>query len=156
MVKKIISGGQTGADQAGLEAAHQMDLQTGGWMPAGFRTATGPRPDLAEKYGLRCSKQSNYYQRTLFNVRDSDATVVFGRGSSAGSKLTLKYAKSLERPHLHIPWETPVAEAEAKLREFLSEHEPQTLNIAGNREEKCPGISAWVKEIIVEALATRS
>jgi hypothetical protein len=51
-VQRIISGGQTGADQAGLEAAERLGIPTGGFMPKGFHTETGPRPVLAARYGL--------------------------------------------------------------------------------------------------------
>jgi Circularly permutated YpsA SLOG family len=38
LLKKIISGGQTGADQAGLRTAKRLGIETGGWMPQGWRT----------------------------------------------------------------------------------------------------------------------
>lgn len=152
MIKKVISGAQTGADQAGLIAAKNLGVKTGGWMPAGYRTAEGPRPDLAETYDLKCTAVSGYHQRTSFNVRDSDATIIFGRTSSSGSKLTIKLAINMRRPCLIVTWGTDLTTAIAQVKEFLKEHKPKTVNIAGNREEKCPGIGAWVVSILEQAM----
>jgi hypothetical protein len=42
MIKKIVSGGQTGADQAALDAAIELGVPHGGWIPKGRKTETGP------------------------------------------------------------------------------------------------------------------
>jgi hypothetical protein len=39
--KKVISGGQTGADLTGLEEAHKRGIPTGGTVPKGCRTESG-------------------------------------------------------------------------------------------------------------------
>ena len=52
MVRKCISGGQTGADFAGLEAARICGILTVGTAPKGFRTLDGSNPDLGSVYGL--------------------------------------------------------------------------------------------------------
>lgn len=46
----IVSGGQTGADQAGLDAAINLGIPYGGWIPKGRLTEDGPLP---EKYQLQ-------------------------------------------------------------------------------------------------------
>ena len=74
MLHKVISGGQTGSDQAGLIAAARFGIATGGWMPRGFETADGPNPRLAERFGLR-EHTGGYVERTSTNVRDSDGTI---------------------------------------------------------------------------------
>jgi hypothetical protein len=38
MIERVISGGQTGADQAGWRAARAAGIPTGGFMPKGFLT----------------------------------------------------------------------------------------------------------------------
>jgi len=48
MLERVISGGQTGADQAGWRAARASGIPTGGAMPGGFLTEDGARPDFAE------------------------------------------------------------------------------------------------------------
>jgi Circularly permutated YpsA SLOG family len=46
MITLVISGGQTGADQAGWRAAQACDIPTGGWMPLHFMTENGPDGSL--------------------------------------------------------------------------------------------------------------
>jgi hypothetical protein len=75
MIKLVISGGQSGADQAGWRAAEACGIATGGWMPAGFLTEDGPRPEFAELYGALEMPTDSYPERTLQNVRDSDGAV---------------------------------------------------------------------------------
>lgn len=57
---QIISGGQTGADQAGLAAAKELGLETGGWLPKGCITDEGRRPDLLALYGMVVSVPSAF------------------------------------------------------------------------------------------------
>lgn len=97
-IEKVISGGQTGADQAAWRAAKRFGLATGGWMPKGFLTEDGPRPGYAELYGAREHEFAWYPPRTRANVRDSDATVVFDRmtKNSPGTTLALNAAGNRE------------------------------------------------------------
>jgi hypothetical protein len=83
-VVRIVSGGQTGADQAGVEVAQRLGIATGGFMPKGFRTEDGPRPDLAARFGLAEAETSAYAERTEHNVRLADGTVVIAAGTPAG------------------------------------------------------------------------
>ena len=52
MIKKIISGGQTGADRAGLDVAIKLSIPHGGWISKGRKTEDGTLPD---KYNLSLS-----------------------------------------------------------------------------------------------------
>ncbi len=90
MPLKIVTGGQTGADQAGWRAARSLGLPTGGWMPRGFETEAGPCPAFVREYG-------GYRERTQANTLDSDATVWFGNPSSPGGKTTLRACHALGR-----------------------------------------------------------
>ena len=78
MLNRIVTGGQTGADQAGWRVARAFGIATGGWMPLGFLTEDGPRPEFAELYGAMEMPTASYRARTERNVRDSDATLWFG------------------------------------------------------------------------------
>jgi len=51
-INLIVSGGQTGADIAGLRAARALDIPTTGFMPKGWTTERGPKPEYAQKFGL--------------------------------------------------------------------------------------------------------
>ena len=76
MIKKIVSGGQTGADQAALDAAIEYGIPHGGWVPKGRRTEKGRLP---HRYHLKEATTIDYEQRTELNVIDSDSTVIFTR-----------------------------------------------------------------------------
>ena len=111
----MVSGGQTGADRAGLEAARSLGIQTGGWAPPGYQTSAGKDLSLAS-FGLKelpslgmkqfllhsrtpglPSRQSIaalYVQRSIKNVDDSDATIAFLLGDSVGTLKTIQYCAS--------------------------------------------------------------
>jgi len=142
---KIISGGQTGADQGGLEAGKELGLETGGWAPYGWKTEDGPNKPLLEAYGLKMCLEPGYPPRTRKNVEDSDLTVLFGRMDSPGSKLTSKLCIALGKPFAVSP-------LAGMLRELIEKHNVKVLNVAGNRESVTPGIQNYVKKLLVEAL----
>ena len=100
-IPKIISGGQTGADRAALDWALSHNLPCGGWCPKGRKAEDGI---IAAKYPLKESSSSSYIQRTEWNVRDSDGTIVLSIAAtlSGGSKKTLELARKHRKPYLHI------------------------------------------------------
>ena len=63
MVERVVSGGQTGADQAGPRVARVCGVRTGGWGPRGWLTEDGPTPWLAD-YGLISREGPNCPART--------------------------------------------------------------------------------------------
>ena len=150
MLRKIISGGQTGADQGGLEAARTLGLETGGKVPLGFKTEDGAMPELGPRYGLEELASHEYPPRTRYNVVDSDATVIFGRTSEIGSKMTLSMCKESHKPCLVI--EEFNNDSRGLIRSFVTMYEVKTLNVAGNRESKFPGLQRRVRNFLVEAL----
>jgi hypothetical protein len=48
-----------------------------------------------------------------------------------------------------------VKDAGKRLREFVSENEIKTLNVAGPRASKEPGVANFVREILEEAFSKR-
>ncbi len=118
-LEMIVSGGQCGADLAGLEAAAELGLDTSGWMPKGFRTENGPKPHLAEMYGLYEMKTDSYRERTMANVDLGDATVAFllvdKPDMGAGTRKTIGYC-------LHGTWCSP--EDEDEWKHVVSKHRP--------------------------------
>lgn len=156
IVKRIISGGQTGGDQAGLEAAEALGLETGGWLPHGCRTQAGPRWDLLERYGMREHPSPKYPPRTEANVIDSDATMIFGDAGSPGCSLTARLCTKHRRPFYLQRWRPGdtigVREIDAFVR-WLSVIPGTVLNVAGNREESQPGIKAACRAFIIHALS---
>lgn len=97
MLNKIVSGGQAGADQAGLRAARAAGIETGVWAPKGWTTEKGEAPWLAD-YGLAECPTPGYPPRTEANARDSDATLWFGRTNSSGYKTTTDACRKHGKP----------------------------------------------------------
>ena len=142
MLSKIISGGQTGADQGGLEAGRELGLETGGTAPMGWLTEDGPQPKLLASYGLTECSMPGYPFRTRMNVLNSDATIIFGDIEEPGSRLTLNLCRKFRKPHLANP---NTLDLQGLIKAY------KTLNIAGNRESKNPGIQKRVRESIIKA-----
>lgn len=152
-IEKIISGAQTGADRAGLDAAIELEIPYGGWVPRGRRSEDGSIPARYE--GLRETVSTGYPPRTRLNVKDADGTVVFTYGKpERGSALTLQIAGWLKKPALHIDLCGPKLRVCADtLASWIDEHCVRTLNVAGNRESVSPGITRSVRWILRAALA---
>ena len=151
MITKILSGGQTGADQAALDFAIKHGIPHGGWIPKGRKTEDGILPD---KYKLDEMPTTSYPKRTEKNILDSDGTLIFSRGKlTGGSALTRKLAKQHERPWLHIDLDKVVAtQAVQILAGWVGDNDIQALNVAGPRASKDPGIHDFVVGILEIAL----
>jgi hypothetical protein len=147
----IISGGQTGADRAALDFAIEYGISHSGWCPRQRRAEDGP---IAPQYLLRETPSSHYSQRTEWNVRDSDATVVFSIKTrlTGGTRLTFELAERFGKPVLHLSRdEADVATAADDLRSFVEEKQARTLNVAGPRASQEPEIGAFVRAVFVAA-----
>jgi hypothetical protein len=146
MISKLVSGGQTGADRAALDVALKHALPHGGWCPKGRKAEDGP---ISSGYLLAESSSGNYLQRTEWNARDTDGTVIFTMkpAVSGGSKRTVEFAQKHVKPWLHL---YPQMEREPSevLLEFVEKHQIQTLNVAGSRGSKEPELHAWVCEVL--------
>jgi hypothetical protein len=142
---RVISGGQTGADQAGWRAARAAGLPTSGWMPAGFLTEDGPRPEFAELYGARETQSPDYPERTRRNVCDAAATIWFGNIDSRGSILTHRACAASYRDCFDVIETKP-----SELYYWLVVGRYRSINVAGNRESSNPGIGARVERFLAE------
>ena len=150
--RQIVSGGQVGVDRAALDWAMEHGLPHGGWCPQGRRAIDGP---LSARYQLREADSPSYAKRTRLNVRDSDATLIINQGTlDGGTRLTVKCAEQLGKPHLCVqvdedPSLGVIADA---IRRWLREGQFYTLNVAGPRETKRPGIYAITCKLLDRAL----
>ncbi len=147
----IISGGQTGSDRAALDAAIAMGVAHGGWCPLHRRAEDGRIPD---HYELEECESSEYSVRTEYNVRDSDATIIFAYGTTPGSMSTLRFTVEHNKPSLMPDLSKNHTDEElvrAVVR-FIRHFKPKIINVAGSRESKAPGIHARVFKIMVEVL----
>ena len=145
ILTKIISGCQTGADQAGLAAAKHLGLETGGFCTFNNRTDEGYRPDLISFYALTEINTINYPPRTKANVKASDGTVLFGNTLSPGTKLAIKFCEQYQKPYVINP-------VSIYLSNWIEDNLIRILNVAGNRERTNPGIYEVTFNTIVNAL----
>ncbi|GFO60193.1 hypothetical protein GMST_25180 [Geomonas silvestris] len=136
MIEKVVSGGQTGVDRAGLDAAQAAGFPIGGYCPKGRLAEDGTVPEC---YPLIELESDRYASRTEKNVVESDATLVLNCGElSDGTRATVEFAREHRRPHLILQLDQ---EPDLELcRAWIEENGVRTLNVAGPRESKCPGI----------------
>lgn len=141
----IISGGQTGADRAALDWAIKHGMPHGGWCPQGREALDGP---LDAQYKVKETPSKDELERTEWNVRDSEATVVFSLGEKAvgSAQKTLSIARKLKKPCLHL-YKGMLAPPD-KLVAFLEKHYVRRLNVAGASEAKEPGLYDWVMDTL--------
>ena len=135
-VESLYAGGQTGVDRAVLDVALASGLKVTGWCPRGRRAEDGP---LDPRYPLRETPSAHYAQRTEWNVRDSDGTLVLLRDEmDDGTALTIRQAIRQARPLLLVDLESSLDSA--TVRQWIRRSAVQHLNIAGPRESRSPGI----------------
>ncbi len=159
-VKKVVSGGQTGVDQAGLRAAQSCGLECGGWCPPGRLCESGlissifPLKETPEERSADAPDIPRS-QRTEWNVRDSDATLILwpklrveqGQGTEWTIRCAARYGRSL----LLCDPEDPMVPA--IIMQWLREKSVHTLNVAGPSESACPGIGAQSYSILLRVLS---
>ncbi|MGA2866459.1 MAG: putative molybdenum carrier protein [Verrucomicrobiota bacterium] len=147
MLEKIISGGQSGADRAALDFALARGLAHGGWCPRGRLAEDGA---IDVRYQLVETPSAEFAQRTEWNVRDSDGTVIFTIAArlAGGSLQTAEFARRCQKPCLHLAREREGDRAAAKLLGFLTGHRIRTLNVAGPRESEAPQVGKYVRETL--------
>jgi hypothetical protein len=144
---KIASGGQTGADRAALDWAIEHNIPHGGWCLKGRLAEDCP---IDPRYKLQETPSDNYSQRTEWNVRDSDGTVIISIAPNltGGSKKTLLLARKHGKPVLHVFGGVGTKSAQEALRRFIRDHNIGVLNVAGPRASKEPEVAAFVREVL--------
>ncbi|HZC78582.1 MAG TPA: putative molybdenum carrier protein [Ktedonobacterales bacterium] len=146
MLKKVVSGGQSGVDRAALDAAGELGIARGGWCPRGRRAEDGPIP---RRYRLAETPSGNYVQRTEWNVRDSDGTLIVNRGRlDGGTLLTAELARGRYCKPLLIVQLGRRIRAE-RFQAWLARNRVRVLNVAGPRESKRPGIYRAAKAVLL-------
>jgi len=159
MLSRVVSGGQSGSDIAGLIAAKKYGVETGGWMPLGWITENGPKPEYEQEYGLKEHKpvagkvndHIAYVLRTKANARDSDGTIRFASDwRSPGETCTLKAVREYGKPIIDVDVKNPIPIEE--VISWIKDQNIQTLNVAGNRETKSLGIGKFVTEYMSKLL----
>jgi len=134
MIELVIAGGQTGADSAGLEAAYQQGIPTGGWAPLGYKTADGPNEELLKgRYGLGESGTAGYKKRTYSNVEYAQGTIrCCVDFYSPGEICTMNAIKHFKKPHFDIYLLNPPSIDRFII--WLLRYHITILNVAGNTQ----------------------
>lgn len=147
MIRKIISGGQTGADRAALDFAIRHKIPHGGWDPKGRRAEDGKLP---HKYRLVETATGETSERTEKNVLDSDGTLIISHGPlTGGSALTEDLARLYRKPWIHIDLKTTsYSKAAGMIREWTRHKGIKVMNVAGARASKDPEIYRAVTELL--------
>lgn len=152
----VISGGQTGADRAALQAAIATGTPYGGWCPKDGWAEDLPRPPgvLALYPNLRETPSRAPEQRTDWNVRDSSALLVLvGQGGlavSEGTRRAVGHAEVLEKPVAIVDVAEP--DAVRRVRTFLAPFADDPVCIAGPRESEAPGLEANARRVLETVL----
>lgn len=160
-VKKVISGAQTGADRGGLRAAIALGIDHGGYVPAGRLSEDGHVPSEFNVFEI---KETDYRVRTRMNVDEADVTLLFSKSGSldGGTLFTRKYADERNKPWFSISFGTLETEemtlsrtktVKQLLKQLYEKYNRSlVINVAGNRESKCPGIESKVEKFMILCL----
>jgi len=153
LIDKVISGGQTGVDQAALVAAKRCGIPTGGTAPLGFMTEEGPRRSVLLGFGLVECGSSGYPARTLCNIKDADATLLItpmmmGRGSRLTYSLCIQERKPVRVFYCENLF-MRVTSMQPDVRDLIDWlilrqnklFHPLILNVAGTRESTRIGVT---------------
>lgn len=148
----ICSGGQTGIDRGALDCAKKHKVKIKGWCPKNFWAED--LVDLSKLYQeLKETPSTKTSQRTYWNTRDSDATLIILPKSSSishGTNLTIKAVKRYKKPYLVI---SSIKEINKVIAWLNTLKDGLILNVAGSRESECPNAYS-ISYSIVEAILT--
>jgi hypothetical protein len=178
MLAKVISGGQSGADLAGLRAARAAGIATGGFAPRGW-LIEGPdgrgcvaAPWLGVDFGLtECQLGETVAERMVarrrLNVRQSDGVLLFLKDWTPGTKGLLNDLKALPRPLALIIGDRRLVADRGVYADYFAEYawsigasEPHavaqwlrvlqvgTLMVAGPRRSNAPRIEAFAESFL--------
>lgn len=143
ILKKIISGGQNGADQGALEAAKLEGLLVGGCMPKGFKTLDGDKPKFRELYNMYEHSRSDYPARTYENVKNADATLRLALDfNSSGELCTYNAISYYEKLYFDVKFNFSKRpywdKSPEEIATILHTSNVEILNVAGNSNRVSP------------------
>ncbi|KTD49587.1 putative molybdenum carrier [Legionella rubrilucens] len=140
MIKKIVSGRQTGAAQAALLVATEMGIEIGGWCHKGGIDENGVNV-LKQFPALKEATPNDPDERTKLNIRDYDGIPSWPLPEKIndGTKLTIEDADIQKKPRLIASLDSQHGAVQI-IKAWISENDIRVLNIDGPRESNSPGI----------------
>ncbi len=151
LIERIVSGGQTGVDRAALDVAMALGFPVGGWCPKGRRAEDGV---ISETYPLTETPLAEYAQRTAWNVRDTDGTLVllFNK-PSPGTKVTIEEARVQGKALLLI--DLTAYPKGIDVAAWMVANGIQVLNVAGPRQSEAPGVYEAARAFLGDVFGQR-
>ena len=147
--EQVVSGGQTGVDRGGLNAAIALGIAHGGWCPRGRLAEDGA---ISDRYQLQETRSARYSVRTRRNVVESSGTLILCQGPlQGGTLLTHRLAERYAKPCLVVDLLLKVDPNQ--VRRWMNDHQVRILNVAGPRESSVPGIALKAQQFLHEVLA---
>lgn len=154
MIEKLVSGGLSGAERTAMDFASAHGIPHGGWCP---RARAGEDGYIQKRYNLKETPSSGYLQRTEWNVRGSEGTVIFSVGDelTGASARVKEFTQAYGKPCLHLKRDQAPSTQAQRLLAFLHEHHIQVLNVAGSSASKEPHIGEFVNEALERAFMAK-
>src|SRR5258707_2959416 len=147
----------SGGAQSGSASAAILLVVSGGRRIRRKELSTAHHPKaedgaIGAKYPLKETPSESYLQRTEWNVRDSDATILFSIEPTltGGSLRMMEVARKRKKPHLHLCAGNDTSAD--NLRAFFEYHEVKVLNVAGPRASTEPNVGQFVMALLDEVL----
>jgi hypothetical protein len=139
MLKKIIAGGQPGAEAAALMAAREAGLLTGGWgsekqvpdqegSPGGRGSGEGQEGQAEKRRKNR--KRAEEVRR---NCKEAGASFFITCGGYNPGNRVAKAAARFRKPYSSIDYEDP-EQSSQRLLNFLRAYRPAVLHITGKAD----------------------
>ncbi len=157
MITLAMMGFQNGADIAGAKASKDFGIPTTGWMPKGYKTLDGPKPEYKDLYNAKEHVSDGYKMRTWQNVYDADATIRFANNfKSAGEICTKNAIDYYKKPYFDVKihdakvFETDWTDEPHEAAKWILYYNIKILNIAGNAESTTNGIGEWVYKYLMK------
>jgi hypothetical protein len=151
LIRRILSGAQSGVEAGALDLALKLGLECGGWVPRGFRSAGSPLPAA---YQLKETPSADFKDAVEFNARDSDGTLLLTRGKKNphikyAIQMALKHQKQLLNLDMR---QYPIFEAGSMISTWISMQFIKSVYVTGNSREEDESIYQMTQKALETAV----
>lgn len=151
MIRRIISGGQSGVERAALDVAHRLFMDYGGWV-AGWLAEEDE--SLIKTYRLHILREGNYVQVTERNILDADGVLIIAQGEPTGTAgLYRRLAERHRMPWFYVDLDAvPAFEASRQVEAWIGKHRIEALTVTGPRESRTVDLYRLTQDILETVL----